>query len=619
MEMAAADIPSSLAAAVRGCSSLVAASMVPGETSKNWVKDFIRSTMEAHDLLEGRCDWTASISLPRSSRELALGVESSRLSVPLCSSANSSSSSGLSVAVTSLSNDLYARSFDSDPLSLSLSSLPCSTAGSCRVELVLKRDTRNSPRTALNATRLTFNTTCARNDFSVHHLLCDDGKTYNVSCRGLAEVVVAKCPNVTEVPTCDVLDGWSAAGERCHRVSYTRDNVTCSCELSGQRRRSLLASNQSSGQEGEVSVSYVSILSAVAGNFESTVLSAQDLNGSLVAKGWVSMVTVSTLLGAILLAMGWSHYADKQAEKIESIEKRAKRHSLIDSYLSKAREFLDHDYYENRFMKKAFIQDTGASIMQLAEESLPQILGSKSLTTKVKNEMKRHHRWLGVIFHYSPKLPRLLRVASLACNIIIMLFVQSLTYDLTKGDDGSCERYETEQSCLAPRSAYATGQSRCYWAQDPTINGGETGGSCHFVQPDNSAEVVIFVAIFSALISTPLALVADRIILAVLAAPTPKSSRVKKMKVAAAEFMERAESVVAGNPSPRRQSELRRAEKESQEISAIAVQKFDRLTQELKVYRASLTDAQRTELDGTRLLAFIFSMIFLFARAVGAR
>jgi len=152
----------------------------------------------------------------------------------------------------------------------------------------------------------------------------------------------------------------------------------------------------------------------------------------------------------------------------------------------------------------------------LAEEALPKVLTTKSMLSLVKEELKRHHRWMGVVFHYSDKFPRVYRVMSLATSIVVMLFVQSITYNLTNGDDGTCERLETEVSCLEPSSAYATGESKCYWSVEAS---GPVGGQCLYVQPSDSIKVVLFVAVFSAIAGTPLALLADMVITKVLAAP----------------------------------------------------------------------------------------------------
>ena len=106
----------------------------------------------------------------------------------------------------------------------------------------------------------------------------------------------------------------------------------------------------------------------------------------------------------------------------------------------------------------------------------------------------------------------MLRVLSLATNVVIMLFIQSITYSLTNPDDGTCELYKTKPECLAPDSPYATGESKCSWSAGT--------GECALKQPDSDMKVILFVAIFSALLCTPLALLVDWIILNVLSAPT---------------------------------------------------------------------------------------------------
>jgi hypothetical protein len=99
-----------------------------------------------------------------------------------------------------------------------------------------------------------------------------------------------------------------------------------------------------------------------------------------------------------------------------------------------------------------------------------------------------------------------------------MLFIQSLTYTLTNPDDGSCEDFTTEHACLQPDSPYATGASKCAW------NGVSEAYKCTLVQPDGDFTVILFVAIFSAVISTPLALFVDWMLLNILSAPTKVAS-----------------------------------------------------------------------------------------------
>jgi hypothetical protein len=148
----------------------------------------------------------------------------------------------------------------------------------------------------------------------------------------------------------------------------------------------------------------------------------------------------------------------------------------------------------------------------IAEQALPSILSSNTLSHRVVTEIKHHHRWFGILFYYSAAFPRVLRVTSLATNVIIMLFIQSITYSLTNPDDGSCEMLLTETDCLDPRSPFATGTPKCFWDGQAQ--------RCGFVEPDSDVKIILFVAIFSALLCTPMALLVDWLIMNVLAAPT---------------------------------------------------------------------------------------------------
>ena len=242
--------------------------------------------------------------------------------------------------------------------------------------------------------------------------------------------------------------------------------------------------------------------------------------------------------------------------------------------------------------------------LAMAEEALPNVLGARSFTSLVKGELKRHHRWLGVIFHYSDQFPRVLRVISLATNIIVMLFIQSITYNLTNGDDGSCARNSNETDCLALPSAYATGESKCYWipaessstsstsvssisaaGSDSSSYLSSTAGQCKFVEPSQSIKVVLFVAIFSALVSTPIALLAELMISRFLAAPL-STSRVSKQQ---ADQMLKLTSI-----SPKGHENMRKTLTSKEEVVSedFVEHEFKALVADLKMYLSTLQSEQ---------------------------
>jgi hypothetical protein len=633
--------------AVESYSSLVAASKLPGEKPQLDIKKNIRTFIQSHDLLSfpsallsssssngklkstattaALCSSKVTVVLPQTTLEKSFGIQPNVMTVPACTSTGQASTA-LQIAATSFSNDLYGNSFDSDSMSLSLSSLPCSSPEDCTVMLTFRREdseqlvvARSAAATTTITTavnRPTFNVSCANNDFSVHNFSCPNtNRAYNITCRGKKEILQGKCPQVHEVPNCNILTGWDVAENSCVLVSYTSRNVTCRCLLrddqSSTSTRRLLTNTTATN---EVSVSYVSVLSAVTGNFETTVLSAGSLNDHVIEKGRTSIIIVGVLLGGILLAMALSHSADRKAQRIESSEREKKQHSHhLFSHLHTP-DFL-HQMTANNTSSKN-ITTKGNDIIKLAEDALPQILSSKSLTLRMKNELKRHHRWFGIIFFYCPKFPRLLRVVSIACNVIIMLFVQSLTYELTNGNDGSCERFTTEMTCLEDKSEFATGRSKCFW----TPPAGTGSGECGYVQPDSSVDVIIFVAIFSAIVSTPFALICDRIILNILAAPSITDSvgsvnKKSRIRVDSADYDNNEVEIVPGRNRDKNQ---RVDNDEKETLRMISIQKkFESLTAELKNYREILlTDAERNEFDSKKnsFVVFIFCLISFFSK-----
>jgi hypothetical protein len=165
--------------------------------------------------------------------------------------------------------------------------------------------------------------------------------------------------------------------------------------------------------------------------------------------------------------------------------------------------------------------------LQLLEESLPSVFQSSSLWTKFKEEIRVYHRWLGIVFYYSPEFPRSMRVLSLFSSIVIMLFVQSVTYNIADPDDGSCEACKDESRCLSLRSTLSTRESRCYWQTDSSSS---STGSCHFREIGEDMTRMLIVALISAIVSAPFALSVQSLIVNVLSKETIDEEELEKEK-----------------------------------------------------------------------------------------
>jgi hypothetical protein len=238
-------------------------------------------------------------------------------------------------------------------------------------------------------------------------------------------------------------------------------------------------------------------------------------------------------------------------------------------------------------------KDGPTPFMKIVDEALPQVLSSKSFISKYKQELMRHHRWMAVIFHFTKKFPRALRVLALASNIIIMLFMQSLTYNLMHGDDGSCELLETEEACLEPASAFSGGSSMCYWNVGNDYDTDSSVSRCLYVQPDSDLRLIIFVAIFSAVMSTPIAFALDWAIQHVLSAPSMDLGKKPSSTIAPVEVIT---SVVPGKPPPllRRRAAVQVIDENI--LIRTAQTDFDQLQKQIKLYRKQLSDT--SDFDG---------------------
>ena len=128
-----------------------------------------------------------------------------------------------------------------------------------------------------------------------------------------------------------------------------------------------------------------------------------------------------------------------------------------------------------------------------------------------------------MVLHTSRRFSRPLRVLSLTMNILTMLFLQALTYDLADPDDGTCEEYETEQACVSEKSSLSSDASKCYWES--------SNSTCHFTPIDGEFYRIVIVAVLAAIIGTPFAFAIEAVISNILAADTVSKGRLKLQRL----------------------------------------------------------------------------------------
>jgi hypothetical protein len=500
-------------------SNVILNSMVPGQSAVQEVKSNFKLHLETLALtsknnrvrrkltstsVAGECAETASFTLDQSPLEEALKTPLTTLSIPTCTT------SSLQVGIRTLSSSLYNNpevNFTSNPVSLSLSSHVCVNDKECGV--FFSMDSHNHGAGRLVHPAVNRSVDCDTNDFTNHTVACSTGsmnKNYTVHCRGINERITIQCPSVSLFPTCNALSGNTVANIGCETKSFGNDNITCFCPLNTH-------SSASSSSLKSTDITVVAFLDNVGDNFVDTIFSAQHLNVKTLSQSPEAMITICVFLGCILMFMLFSVYTDGLTKKRISTEEKLMNHAKV------------YSLYQHKIESQSRISekentDKEMNLFQLVEAALPDILNAPSLNERIWKEEKKFHRYLGIVYYFSAVFPRVLRVVSLASNIIIMLFIQSLTYNYTHGNDGSCELFTTEETCLESKSYYGTGKSKCSWKKNAE-------NECEFIQPENSIEIILFVAVFSGLVSAPLAVLVDWIILNVLSAPDPSDMKVQ--------------------------------------------------------------------------------------------
>ena len=412
-----------------------------------------------------------NLSTPITPAELLSGMQPTSVSLP-------STGSGVSVLAVLMDASLYNNSnFNSNPFHLTMDQMPCESS-ECFLTFTLQNNFPVPVKYSLsNDEAESFITTCiyARPGPVIH--TCSNGNVISEYCNGsYGGSYVSYCTTNFSVSVCNSLaSDNSVGGSGCSVVNYTATGPVCSCPIAAHSSHRRLTT----GNKSSISVSFVSMLSSVAQNFENTWMSADKLTASSVLQGVQVLVTTGMIGIIALIAMALGVYADSQSDVIHVVGS-----DKVKNYKNLSRA--DRNRRQINLVKEA-IQSTKVKMTTeelIIKSSLPQAMHDEPLTTKLTNEIKNNHKWLSVIYYSSKYFPRLLRVLSLTTGVISMLFMQALIYPLAHPDNGSCELAVTQAACLSQPSPFSAGASKCYWTFDQFDVA--YGGHCYFNPPGNS-------------------------------------------------------------------------------------------------------------------------------------
>jgi hypothetical protein len=622
-QLKAPDTGSIIVSTVKNYSNLILNEMVPGQFPTKTLKKNFRCHSEHYKLgnnhkfsaamnsrqLSFALAENITLSLLQSLSEKALNEPITKLIIP--ASANGQTSS-FQFSTISMSSRVYQYpTATTDPLSLSFSSLPCSDLNHCQAHVSMESD-NDGQRVVYPATNITVK--CLINDFTNHTVTCPNHRNYTITCHGKLKNVLFQCPESSYQPLCNSVTGNTASNKECSTNVMGANSISCTCPVLSSALGSFTTLTPAVTLNSPTDVTYLSLLESVEENFLTTILSADDLNNHSIARSIVALITVGLLVLGIIVGMAVGHYLDaKEKKKILAEETVEKNNNNMN--ISQQKMITE----ENELSESE-------NLILLSQQSLPAIVSTAEneekntfFSKKIVEEEKKFHRWFGIVYYFSSHFPRILRVVSLASNIIIMLFVQSLTYNYTNGDDGSCEKLSSEAACLVPKSNYGTGDSKCEW--NPV-----DFGLCEYVQPENQFEIMLFVAIFSGLISAPVAMMMDWLIHHILAAPTSSESYfARNLSLRKLGKVENAETELAIFPVTNEKTNKNNITQSSEEVDDLVEKDVNDLLNELLDYQKTITDpVHKEEFDREFLIFhFFFFLILLifyyYFRSLGIR
>eukprot|EP01040_Poterioochromonas_malhamensis_P006991 gene6991-7548_t len=244
---------------LKNYSSLIIDEMVPSQVSNHIIERTFRLIATKLDLNDvetlseaSSCSRNSSVTLPQTLTETYYGLTPTSINFPICTSEPS-----LSLTASSLYSDLLnISSFLTNPLYLRLSSFPCynSSLPQCIVQFTIDSADKRAE-TLFSAKNQTI--VCEKGEFTVQEVNCGDGQqNFNVTCRGVAETIVAKCPVHNLATVCREFAMMKETIDiGCKLIYQGTRNLTCSCPL---KHSSVFSNSEAQIQSYEVN--YVSML-----------------------------------------------------------------------------------------------------------------------------------------------------------------------------------------------------------------------------------------------------------------------------------------------------------------------------------------------------------------------
>jgi len=359
---------------------------------------------------------------------------------------------------------------------------------------------------------LNFTTVCENRRPVVHTYQCPAGlPNVTVTCTGEAKVIQSHCPGYYRESICVPSigddedkdeDGSSYNRRDLKRISYDEAETICTASWPVIGDQNLLEQQQrqqrylSSGPLLHSSTSLTSRVETVS----ILVQGATESRGDLSTPQFDYIVVVALSVAALLsvLLMHLSEVIDqKQFSVVNAIKEKQRA-------IPPPPPMTDSLDMENMASRRWVIDEEvgashhAASLKAVLRVVLPEVFRVQPFLSSLFREFKHHHRWLGIVIHYSEQQSRLMRLLAIITHSNLMLLLIYACIHILFGADGHCYSHFYEKDCLEESSVFDPSLRRCQW--------NSFYNTCTSHVPTTSAITVIAITCICQMVSIPIAI-----------------------------------------------------------------------------------------------------------------
>jgi hypothetical protein len=330
----------------------------------------------------------------------------------------------------------------------------------------------------------------------------DSGLSITHSCNTTASTLTSICPGKKTVSRCQNLED-AADVSACSVVSFTAASTVCECSVVPSGRRRTLTDSRGLLAEEDIGYLEVAAMIEVVGeDFTGTLYEAKNFNS---LNDVVKVLTVIIMFGVMWvvgLGMTW-YYAVRGATKDRKVE--------LNDQLNLQRKIAAAS-------TKTSVDKIKKYLDAYVNEVFPVVFRPSPWHERLITEIKKHHRYITIFTGGGDPRIRLMTTVHLLTIQSMLMFILAVFYDIQfPVDDGECAKL-SQSACEDERSIFDHEKSKCTWS-----DGFSGDGTCDFVEPRISEQMIVLISIVVAICTAPINLVVDFIFDDILSAPTADS------------------------------------------------------------------------------------------------